>query len=612
MIYVYVDEDSKQPVIDFTGPLFDEVLSFVKSRKLHFDKTLSGFIGPAYKILALLDDLRDIDDVAIEDEDLEELDRLANQPSEIRKWRMPLNREIMKFTPIKGKPPHEKYQETDLKRLICTNRKGVFWDMGLGKTILMIGVLDQFFYQEMIEKVLIIVPSEGVGNWVHEIRKWSTQIDPERVQIADVDNRNPFTEDVDVAVMTYRTFLMISDDFYKKKTKGKGGAKKYRKPVIPFEEWGSDGKRVLISDESHSIRNPKARQTHVINLHSPFFEYRYLLTGTPADEVKHYYTQMRLLDPALIPEPFNDWISTVADVGDKFSQTTINYYHPDKVSEFLDRIDPYIISRKTEDHLHLPEKYIDKTYVQLGRKQRAIYQRVIADAMENIIGSNRGSAPTSQVVNKFPFLTLALDNPSILMESSAEWFSDQLVKDISKWKFSDHAKVPITESLLDQAFNEGRKVILWSGHPKTIDQLAAHFHKHKPYTLHGQMDFGGLTRSQFRDDVVESFKASSESNLLIASYKVLNAAKTITEVTRNIYFDRSYSLTEWLQSQKRSHRIGQTERVIVYPLIFDQSLDLRLDQRLSQKEDIDEKLLKRSQLTVEEWRAIFQGDTSIG
>jgi SNF2 family DNA or RNA helicase len=164
---------------------------------------------------------------------------------------------------------------------------------------------------------------------------------------------------------------------------------------------------------------------------------------------------------------------------------------------------------------------------------------------------------------------------------------------------------------MSKYLDEGRKVILWSGHPTTINQLADHFKKHKPYSIHGQMDFGGQTRDKFRDEMVEDFKQSKTRNVLIASYKVLNSAVNLVEASRNIYFDRSYSLTEWLQSQKRTHRIGQNERVITNPLIFENSLDVRLDHKLESKEDIDKKLLERRHLSTEEWKAIFAGDITI-
>lgn len=611
MIRVYIDDDLDKPVVTFNGPNFQNIVGLLKKvLKFEYIPEKKVWTAHAHRVLNSLTDLRDIEDVEIDDYTMDALEDMAKGAPSIKKWRMPLDRSIMKFDPIKGKAPNEDFQLQDIKKLINTNRKGLFNQMGLGKTYEVITTLDQFYHRDMIDKVLIVAPSEGVGNWKREIKKFSSQIDPARIDIANVKNREPFHEDNDVVIMTYRTFLMISDDYYKKNTKGKGKAKKYRKPQIPFESWGAEGRRVLILDESHNAKNPKARQTHAISLHKNYFEYRYLLTGTPADKVEHYYSQIRLLDEELIPESYNEWISSLANVGDRFSDYNINYYYPDKVEKFVQRITPYIIRRRSEDHLELPENYIEKIYVEIEDLQREIYEALIYDTLQDV-ADERGFVDTKTVMNRFPFLTLALDNPDILKGSKVDYIGDHLNSLLKKWKFSKHGKLPATDSLLSKYFDEGRKVIVWSGHPATIDSLVEHYKKHDPLHIHGAMSFGGKTRDQYRDDMVEEFKHSEDRKLLIASYKVLNSAVTITQATRNIYFDRSYSLTEWLQSQKRTHRIGQDERVITNPIIFDETLDTRLDARLESKEDIDKLLLKRNELTMEQWQAIFGGDITI-
>lgn len=610
MIHVFFDDEIEEPIVDFSGDCFSSVLSVLKGYGFTYIPQRKQWTAHPKKILSTLHDLRDIEDVDVDEFTLDLLREQASKVRGIRRYRSRFDPTVMKVPPIEGKPPNEDYQLRDLKRLIQTNRKGVFWKMGLGKTWLLVNAINQYFVKGQVEKVLIVAPTEGVVNWTREIQKFSDLFPAERVTIADRDNREPFLDHHDIVVMTYRTFLMISDDYYKKSKNGKKGAKKYRKPVIPFEEWGSPSKRMIVLDEAHATRNRSARQTHVLNLHKEFFEYRYLLTGTPADKIEHYYSLMRFLDEDIIPESFTEWIQGIANVGDRFSRYSINSYYPEKVEKFIEDISPYIIRRNTEDHVDLPENYVEKIFVRLEGLQKDIYHTLITDAVVET-QDRHGSLTLKHMFNQFPYLILALDNPGILLDSRAERSSDDLKRLLAKWKFEKHNKLPITESLYSKYAEEGRKVIIWSGHPQTIDELAEHFSKKNPFKIHGQMDFRGMTRDKFRDEMVEDFKRSSTRNLLIASYKVLNSAVNLTEVTRNIYFDRPYSLTEWLQSQKRTHRIGQKERVITNPLIFEQSIDLRLDHRLETKEDIDKKLLQRNQISMEEWKALFTGDVTI-
>lgn len=609
MIRIYIDEETDEPLVDFSGDAFTEALRVCKENGFTYIPERKQWTAHPKKILNTLTDFRDIEDVDIDRFTMDELEEASKRVRGVRFFRNKLDDAAMLYPPIEGKHPNEDFQLRDIKKLIQTNRKGLFWTMGLGKTFALVTTMNQFFREGRVEKFLIVAPSEGVVNWTREIQKFSDLFPPERVTIADRNNRKPFTDDVDVVVMTYRTFLMISDDYYKEKNP-KGSAKKYRKPVIPFDQWGSDGKRMIILDESHNIKNRIARQSHVLHLHKDYFEYRYLLTGTPADKIENYYSQMKFLDDDIIPENFYEWIQGIASVGDNFSQYNINYYYPEKVEEFVNDIAPYIIRRKTEDHLDLPENYIEKIWVRLSDLHKDIYRSLVSHAISET-QDKKGSIHTKDIINQFPYLVLALDNPDILKGTKADQGSEPLHKLLAKWKFKYHGKLPVTESLVSKYLDEGRKVILWSGHPKTIDQLSEHFKKRKPYSIHGQMDFGGQTRDRFRDEMVEDFKKSQDRNLLIASYKVLNSAVNLVEASRNIYFDRSYSLTEWLQSQKRTHRIGQEQRVITNPLIFEDSLDVRLDYKLESKEDIDKKLLERKYLSKEEWKALFGGDLTI-
>ena len=94
---------------------------------------------------------------------------------------------------------------------------------------------------------------------------------------------------------------------------------------------------------------------------------------------------------------------------------------------------------------------------------------------------------------------------------------------------------------------------------------------------------------------------------MIASYLVMGLAINLTEITRNIYFDRNYSLTNWLQSIKRSHRYGQKEKVIVDILICENTLDEHLDRLLTKKENINKFLLDRIHLSIEDIKSLLMG-----
>ncbi|MFW5800043.1 MAG: SNF2-related protein, partial [Spirochaetota bacterium] len=525
---------------------------------------------------------------------------------EIENKRKRYYEDVVNFTPIVGKEPYKNYQIEDIKRYLNINRGGIFWEQGLGKAVFLAVHLTQLFKNNEVDKAVILSPSSGIYNLRREILKFSNLFSIDDIVIASKDNREPFIENAKIVIMTYRTFLLISDHYYKKNNPS-SRAKKYRKPCIPFDDWIKN-KGVIYLDESHNIANPQARQSHVIHLHKHYFYYRYVLSGTPADRVNKYYSQIKFLDNNLIPYSYNEWLPTVCNIGNRFSQYAINYEYPDKVANFIDSVTPYIVQRKAKDHLDLPENFIKKIYFPLSKKQDSIYRKLIKVTLKTI-KQEHGSLDMRAITNNFPFISLALDNPEII--NLDKYIGTEEIETLLKmWKFEDHSKLEIFDDLVEEIVkNNNEKFIIWSGHPKTIDSLAEHYKKYKPLKIHGNIDFKseGHTRDSYRDMVVETFK-NTNKNLLIASWRVLDTAVTMTECNKQGYFDRGWDLIPWLQSQKRIHRISQEKQVTTYVTIFENTLEERQDRILERKENMNNNLLNKDFMTKEEWEKLFNGD----
>ena len=95
--------------------------------------------------------------------------------------------------------------------------------MGLGKTYQTIGIINHLIAYNEIDKILILVPVEGLQVWVDEFKKFATfDIDYENdIYIATSKNRKPFQSSHKICIMTPDTFRMLSDEQYKLQNKGK-------------------------------------------------------------------------------------------------------------------------------------------------------------------------------------------------------------------------------------------------------------------------------------------------------------------------------------------------------------------------------------------------------
>lgn len=502
-------------------------------------------------------------------------------------------------------PPKGDFQLTGIKKGINQNRYLYAYEMGLGKTYIVINVLNHLFYDKKIDKVLIVVPGEALYNWRRELMMFSNFVNYDEIEIATAQNRKPFTSNAKVVITTYRSLLMISDDYYKETHKGKKSTK-YRSAQIPIELWGDD--RAIILDESHNIKNFKSRQAKVLNFHKDQFEYRYLMTGTPtpngADE---YYNQLNFLDESIIDKNYYMWIKEIASVGNRYSDYGINYFYADKVEAFVKTIKPWVGRIFTKDVMKLPDLTIQNIYCHLSHKQLAIYRALVSHILVTIKEKD-GIITTKKVKNQFPFISLALDNPSILKDKFSPDHNTELYLMIKKWKFKDHSKLPQCDFLISKYLEERHRIIIWSFHPTTMNELTEYYKKHKPITIHGQIEIPkGIDRKKHYTDLLDEFKVNDDHKILIASSKVLSTAVTITEATRSIYFDRSYSIVEFLQSSKRNHRIGQENAVIANPLVLEDTIDVHLDNMLNKKTLLNNHLLDNETLSKDEWRKIFEG-----
>jgi len=503
-------------------------------------------------------------------------------------------------------PPKGDFQLTGIKKGIQQNRYLYAYEMGLGKTYIVINVLNHLFNTGKIDKVLIIVPGEALYNWRRELMTFGTFVNYDEIEIASAKNRKPFTSEAKVVISTYRSFLMISDDYYKETHRGKKSTK-YRSAQIPIENWGTE--KAIILDESHNIKNFKARQSKVLNLHKSYFNYRYLMTGTPTPNgVDEYYNQLNFLDESIINKNYYSWVGEIASIGNRFGKYNINYFYADKVDKFVNTIKPWVGRIFTKDVMELPPLRIQNIYSHMTKKQLDIYRSVVSEVLVSI-KEKEGVITTRRVMNQFPFISLALDNPSILKGKFSSSHNADLFLKLEKWKFKNHSKLPQCDALVDKYLAEGKKIIIWTGHPVTGNELAEYYKKYNPITIHGQIDVPkGVLKKEHYDNLLNEFKSSESSKILVASYLVLSTAVTIIEAPRSIYFDRSYSSVYWQQSTKRSHRIGTKETVIVNPLILERSLDVRLDKALLKKVDLNLNLLNNDTLPKEEWQKIFEGE----
>ena len=487
------------------------------------------------------------------------------------------------------------YQKRAVLKGISQNRLALFHEMGLGKSFEIQTILNHLVKWGRVDKYVIVSPPEGIMNITRECIKFNTfGLTWDDVYIVDTEHRNPFSEeaaDKKLIVMTYRNVIMLHDDFYKK-AQGKKATSRVMKNYIPWEKLGD--KLALILDESPAIKNHTGKTFKIVDKSKKFFEFRYILTGTPAPKyAEDLWAQFRLLQQTCVPSEFLTFLRMIANIGNRFSQTAVNYYYEDKVQEFLDGVS-YLVDRETVESsgVELPELIVKPVYCRMPPLQQTLYKNIVTKVV-SVIKEEQGKVTKRALQNKYSYLALALHDPTVIKEGhlDEEYTSAELVENLKKWKITENGKFEVAKAIIEKNVSEGKKTILWSGHPAIIDALAIEFEKYHPFKLHaGVVINKGESVAERNDAVVESFKASKDSWLLIANYSCLRTSVNIVEAPRQIYWDRIWDAETFAQSLKRSHRIGQTEKVVVNPLVFAGSLEEEQDTELNKRLDFNSKV----------------------
>ena len=571
--------------------VFNNIIQVLKDLKFRFNPNTSEWVGPWYRRGELKDLLENYDTIEdkISDEDYEKAASGIPQQFREPQRRIP-DYSLLNYGPITGKSPHEDFQRISISKGINISSHAFFFGQGTGKSYIAAAIIAHRLYKyHDCNKVLFVTTNIGVRNLYHELFKFIKGLDENKVKIADKNYRNPFDDpNTDIVITSYNSFRLICN-YYKKEKKIT--ATSPRKPFLPLEKW-FNGKGMLILDESHCVANPNSQQGYLMALHSSLFTYKYLFSGTPADNIEKIYNQYKILDPWLVYNlSFTQWKDKLAYLGDRFSMYSIREWKKDEVEKqnqrFLASYGEYF---NTEDLIELPDFNEKKIYIKMSPNHRKIYESFIINDLKN------GSQKVRDIVNRFPYMMLATDDPTLLKKHEDK-FEYDLNLMLEKFNTRDLEKYNALEDIMED-LDSKEKAIVWVIHPSTAKRICERFSKYKPICIIGD------TPQDERFKMVEEFK-NGDSRMLVAVIQTLATSVTILEAHVSVYFERGFNFTDIAQSLNRNYRLGQDKVITRYMLIYDNSLDCLVDKNLDSKGTLVKGLCSRDFLTQEEWQKIF-------
>ncbi|TVQ35394.1 MAG: helicase SNF2 [Wenzhouxiangella sp.] len=416
-------------------------------------------------------------------------------------------------------------------------------DMGLGKTIQTLAhVLAEKRAGRMDGPCLVIAPTSLMFNWRAEARRFAPELKVLTLHGPDRKGLFQWIVESDLVLTTYPLLVRDIDQL-----------KRHR-----FH--------LLILDEAQAIKNPRAKVSRQARELSS--RHRLCLTGTPLENhLGELWSLFDFLMPGLLGSQARFR---------RLFRNPIERHDDDTQRELLARrIRPFFLRRtKAEVAPELPPKTEIERAVPLSGAQRQLYERTrvaLHDKVRRALASQ--GAERSRIV--------VLDALLRLRQICCD---PRLLKGVEGAEAAESAKLELLMELLPDMIAEGRRVLLFSQFVSMLKLIE------KAVTERGigYVKLTGQTRD--RQAVVERFQ-SGQVPLFLISLKAGGVGLNLTAADTVIHYDPWWNPAVEDQATDRAHRIGQENKVFVYRLLTEDTIEQKVFELQQSKRGLVEGLL---------------------
>lgn len=432
-------------------------------------------------------------------------------------------------------------------------------DMGLGKTLQTLTWLRYIQLDKKVRNapVLVVCPKSVMENWSQEVNHFVPEVTVHVWDPSTVWNFSARQNSFEIHVINYAQMRNLEQK-------------------LADIHW-----LAVILDEAQNIKNPTSQAWKAAcSLKSNF---RLALTGTPIEN--------RLLDLWSIME-----FAMPGILGNKSQFQEIYNSKKDPLARLRlsSRIRPFIL-RRTKDQVatDLPERVEEDILCILSGEQEKMYKAELKRAQQIMLKVN-----SSSEFNKVKFNVL-----TSLLRLRQICCHPKLYSEASKGSSSKmEALIDHVEAILDQ----GNKVLVFSQFVEMLNILVKEARKRSwtHWLLTGQ--------SENRGQLVKDFQSSEGAGIFFISLKAGGAGLNLTSAQYVILFDPWWNPAVENQAIDRTHRIGQTNRVVAYRLLAKNTVEEKIRNLQKSKSELAAEVLDESKfsesLTLEDIQYIFQDD----
>lgn len=438
--------------------------------------------------------------------------------------------------------PHA-YQQHCIDKIMEIKKLGLYLDMGLGKTVTTLTAVRKLKYDRfLVRKVLIIAPKKvAEGTWTKEKDKWdhTKMFRVSQVLGSQAKRIRALNTPADLYIINRENIVWLVD---------------YYRNSWPFD--------MVVVDESSSFKNHSAKRFKALASVGSRIERLVELTGTPSPNgLEDLWAQVFLLDAG-------------QRLGTKYTGFRERYFQPDKRGadgmiysyaakpgterSILEQISDICISMKAEDYLQLPDVTYHEIPVMLDDKSRRAYDDLERKMILELPDDEENISVTSAA---------ALSNKLLQLANGAVYDEDHTFHEVHGCKIE--AFLELVESL--------------QGKPMLVFYNFQHDRERILKALSGS----GLRIRELKTTKDEDDWNARQIDILLthpaSSAYGLNLQQGGNHV---VWFGLTWNYELYTQANKRLHRQGQTEKVIIHHLVCSGTRDDDVMQALNRKEDV--------------------------
>jgi superfamily II DNA or RNA helicase len=467
-----------------------------------------------------------------------ELDRVGVIAGQAAEWQRALRELVSTEVDVDRPPPAtlaatlRPYQLAGFQWLAALHDLGLGGiladDMGLGKTVQTLALVCQVREQAQVRgehgaPFLVLAPTSVVSNWKAEAARFAPELtvatitETEARRGADV---SAAAQGADILVTSYTLFR------------------------LEYEQYEACDWTGMILDEAQFVKNHQSRGYQCAKkLPAPF---KLAITGTPMENnLMELWSLLSITAPGLFANPtrFTEYYRTPIEKGGD----------AELLAQLRRRIRPLML-RRTKDQVltDLPDKQEQILEVDLNPKHRRLYQTYLHRERQKVLGllgdfnKNRFEIFRSLTLLRQVSLDPALVDPAHAGVSAT--------------------KLDVMMEQVDDIVAEGHRVLIFSQFTRFL--AAARVRLEAAGVQVCYLD--GATRN--RAKVINSFK-TGDAPVFLISLKAGGVGLNLTEADYCIMLDPWWNPATEAQAVDRTHRIGQTKKVMVYRLVAKDTIE---------------------------------------